>query len=44
LARCSRGPIRAFTLLFVAFTMTDLGVHHADPGVHDGLILAFTME
>jgi len=24
--------------------MTDLGVHHADPGVHDGLILVFTMK
>jgi len=24
--------------------MTDLGVHHADPGVHDGVILVFTME
>jgi hypothetical protein len=44
LARCSRGPIRAFTILIVAFTMTDLGVHHADPGVHDGAILVFTMH
>jgi len=44
LARCSRGPIRAFTILIVAFTVTDLGVHHADPGVHDGLIYVFTME
>jgi len=24
--------------------MTDLSVHHADPGVHDGVILVFTME
>jgi hypothetical protein len=23
--------------------MTDPGVHHADPGVHDGVIFVFTM-
>jgi hypothetical protein len=33
-----------FTILIFAFTMTDRGVHHADPGVHDGLMLVFTME
>jgi len=33
-----------FTLLTFAFTMTDRGVHQADPGVHDGPILVFTME
>jgi hypothetical protein len=32
-----------FTIPIVVFTMTDLGVHHADPGVHDGVILVFTM-
>jgi len=33
-----------FTRLIFVFTMTDRGVHHADPGVHDGLIFVFTME
>jgi hypothetical protein len=33
-----------FTILIVAFTMTDPGVHQADPGVHDGLVFAFMME
>jgi len=31
-------------MLIVVFTMTDPRVHHADPGVHDGLILVFTMK
>ena len=34
---CSRSPIYVFTLLILAFTMTD-------PGVHVGVILAFTFD
>jgi hypothetical protein len=36
-SRCSGGS-------FGVFTMSDPGVHDADLGVHDGMILVFTME
>jgi hypothetical protein len=36
-AICSRSPIYVFTVLILAFTMTD-------PGVHLALIWAFTFE